>query len=460
MTLDSDANALLSRIASSEQDALCLLESLLRLSRTHMTQFVQACRDGHPQLRTDAERALVLRLDQADAKHTLILPAKVCRDIAVICDQLVSSAPAHQRNAYRCIVLRGLAEAVDRSHHARIRVAWTKRGVRELKPNELVPIFSPFHQPTFRKAYGSVGTQPHKLDRSVDTTEHAVLVPEQLPHALQLIAQPGWDGLDILSASSSIACALLTGDDLVIAEQDHGRARFFGAAPSDPQAALQHALRLVQRADQEQAHAVLMPELSLDSAGCDGVAQWVTTDAKHIGLAVCGTHHAQGDGPRRNEAVLASSISPTLRQSKVVGFEFKPTPGGRELREDIEAHGTRLHLITSQGWSALILICRDFIDADLSTLARKLRASLILVPACSPRTADFRAGAGNLASKAQAHVLVANKCDEGEEEPDCVLLARPSTQREHGQIHVPAKGVVLPRLATTSLHRGGWTLDD
>lgn len=449
----------MSSLASSEQDALTLLESLLRLCRTHAQQFVPACRAGKPQARTDADRTFALRLDQPDAKHGLVLPLPVCGEIASICQQLIDRAPALERDVTRCVVVRSLAEAIDRSHHARIRTAWTNRGVRELKPNDLVPIFSPFHQPAFRRTYGAVGTPPHKLDRSLDTTEHAVLVPDKLPHALQLTAQPSWDGLDVLSASSPISCTLLTGQDLSIAEWDHERGRFFGAAPSEPHVARQHALRLFRQADEQQAHIVIAPELSLDSAGCIETAAWVTNEAEHIALAVCGTHHAEDDGPRRNEAIIASSVSPMLKQRKLVGVEIKTAAGARELREDIEANGTPLLLITSQSWSALVLICRDFIDAELSSLARQLRVSLVIVPACSPRTADFRAGASELASKGQAHVVMANKCAESDES-DCALLARPSTDRAEGRIHVKAKGVPLPTRATAPLGRGSWTLDE
>jgi len=320
-------------------------------------------------------------------------------------------------------------------------------------------VFSPFNAADFRKSYGAVGTPPFKLDRSVDATPGAVLVPNEIPHAARLFVHPSWHGLDSLAPDTQVACCFPSGADLDAAIKDLEEKRFFGATPRNPKRQLEVALELVKKADAQELGIVMLPELCLDSDGVEAVAAWVADNAKNISLAVCGTHHTAASGTRSNVAVIASSLAPTVRQAKLTGMDWRPQDCPYELREDIETVGTQLLLLTGQSWSALVLICRDFIDRELGAFAAALRTSLLLVPACSPRTVDFQGTAAELASKAQTHVVVANKCDDSPEEPDLALLTRPVSNGNESLIRLGSRGVPLPNKAGTALNRGSWTLD-
>lgn len=454
--LRSDFDGLCSWLAGAQNiHVLEIIKRLLAFCRKH-GQVVMAAERGSRQLllashRTSAAFAGRLAADDVGSS-TLTQP--LLGDLAALLDGHLESVAPEESEKARALAVRRLAKAIDAALGHRVATSWSTSGDKELRPGDLVPVFCPLADKAFRAAYGRVGTPPAKLDRSPDVLGSAVLVPEQLPHSLQLVAHTNWHALDELEPSSRIVCSVPSDPDFDIVEKDSEAKTFFGVRPRDPAAQRAQTIKLLEAADREQAKAVVLPELCLDSEGIEEVALWIETKAKHIALAVCGTHHCERSG-RRNVAVLASPFSPRLEQAKVVGVSWPVD--ATELLEDIERQNTTLLLISGRVWSAVILICRDFIDAQLSSLVLALRASLVLVPACSWRTVDFQATAGRLASQGQAHSVVANQCSPSDAETsDVAILGRPTNDANQqlarmgrGTARVPHNNLIL-------LNNGPW----
>lgn len=464
MHLHQSFEELVTHLESGPAKLVPLLERLLRFCREHSDELDRAER-GSSELVALGHRTLswfIARLQHADARFTSAFDISVMRGLGQQARILVADSAHASQDSARILVIRRLAEAIDETHGHRIAAAWTVVGNKDLRPGDLVPIFSPFGSKMFCESYGrSPGTPTFKLRRDGDATRRAVLVPKALPHSIRLVTSRGWTGLDAIEASTRIACAVPSGADVLAPPKiNEETKRYFGVSPRDPSRQRDVALQLVQKADASGAGIVVLPEVCLDAAGIRDVAEWAQISARSIFMAICGTHHTVADGSQRNVAFVASRFSPALQQSKVIGMEWKPPGASHSLREDVENIDTPVVLITAQSWSAIILICRDFIDVSLSRLAADLRISLILVPACSPRTTDFRATAESLASTAQAHVIVANMCDIGSDKPDVAIAARPVTSGNDYANYAERHNHQLPCVLYCSLNSGPWALDE
>ena len=123
--------------------------------------------------------------------------------------------------------------------------------------------------------------------------------------------------------------------------------------------------------------------------------------------------------------------------------------------EDIRRSGHTLRLLTGRWQSLLVLICKDFIDEALARFAADLRASLVLVPACSETTGVFASGASNLAQRRQAHGVVVNQRP-GRGEGVSAIRARPRREAA-ATLHTAASPA--PGLRWITLCDGPWDPD-
>lgn len=304
---------------------------------------------------------------------------------------------------------------------------------RLVGPNELVPRLSAFR--VLKAVYGhALGTNPASQTSRAELSCFALL-PERLPHGLRVRLHAGWDPLDKIDGDTSLQTLVpWCWSELTLL--DEGEHRCFGVAPREA-AKANRPIELAERA--VQGSVVVLPEVAVSDEQAREVGRVLS--ARKVLLGVCGSAHVVGaDGVRANVSRIVSRQGLEATQRKIVRASLH----GRT--EDIETADPTLEVFFGSTWSAVVLICRDFIDQRILELVRILRPGLVLVPACSPSTPDFENDAASLAS-AQAHVLVANTCEwsgPDTEDPAVSIVSRPSNAPLGERVHIQRRSSVIP----------------
>ncbi|MEQ8456330.1 MAG: hypothetical protein RLO52_15795 [Sandaracinaceae bacterium] len=448
--------ALMDALADRHVDAVELTRRALVLARSRGSQ-VELARNERVGIEVGhaATRAFVEGLS---GPLTLDLPAQVRARLRAVAEEQVASVDAAVKGGVEGLVAQQLALALEEALGARFHDHLAAGGARTLDADDLLPFCSPFAQTDgqFRVVYrGDMAPRPDRLGATRPGTlaSRGGLRPE-VPHGAKLEWVPGWHVLDDLEPRSGVA-ALVLGTELAW-DLDQDRRVFFDVRPRQPEVRRDEALALLAEADARGAHLAMLPELCLDAEGLAAVASWVEDSAENLRVAVCGSaHHRDGEGLANLAVIAAPREDEPLRtqQPKITPFVLRV--GEVDLEEDIRRSGHTLRLLTGRWQSLLVLICKDFIDEALARFAADLRASLVLVPACSETTGVFASGASNLAQRRQAHVVVVNQRP-GRGEGVSAILARP--RREAAAIlHTAASPA--PGLRWITLCDGPWEPD-
>jgi hypothetical protein len=167
------------------------------------------------------------------------------------------------------------------------------------------------------------------------------------------------------------------------------------------------------------AGVFLLPELSVDAASAERVVAELAS--RRVSIGVAGTSHDDDAGARRNVARVVGRGGSRGRQEKMVGMT---DPSG--ALEDIVPEKPILEVFLGAEWSAVVLICRDFIVQGIGGVLDVIPSMPAPGGTWRPRTSDFENQAARIASR-QGHVLVANTCSPGDEAV-VVLLSRPTTE--------------------------------
>jgi hypothetical protein len=469
-TAVGDFQSLLSSLSAPFCGAVEMVRLALLFARDHDNAFELALGDDAVLARcSDLKRAITallterpLTLDLSDAvRAAVVTEMKKATD---------GAAPGGDREMHEAFAAHATATVLEECFGFGFHDHLAAHGSRVLGPDDLIPFCSPFSAKggRFRGAYGKNRLTPNPTSIGAKGPEQLtrVRLAPRVPHAANLHWVPRWDVLDDLQPESLI-CAILPGSYSELhqpeGEERNGMRYFFGVAPSNPAERTAAALKLVGDADRAGAHVIVLPEVCLTRDGVEQVASWVERSAENICVAVCGSCHDDSEDVRRNFTVIASpresSSYERVRQSKIVPFVRRTGP---DAHEDIR-HGERsLHLISGRDWSLLALICMDFIDEKIEAFAQAVRATLVLVPACTATTGVFASTASTLATRAQAHVVIANQDVPSEPQtgaPSVCIIARPL--REH---HLVITEQIAPTgfaqgVLKTRLHGGSWSLE-
>ncbi|MCG8424851.1 MAG: hypothetical protein MJE77_43740 [Proteobacteria bacterium] len=342
--------------------------------------------------------------------------------------EIADHIAAHDADVVAAVVsARAFAEALDRSHGPRFASVFRGRGTTEVKAGDPIPIP---HPPLKELFADDLGTNPMRLGPKFYELRWLRLLPDVARgHQVRL----DFRSVDLLAnirhdapIAIGIPCDL---DDLRIERSDEPTPRFLSVHPYRPEEQKKILLDFLEQAQARGARMVLFPELSLDEECLEAVKQWHARTDHQIAIAVCGSVHTRRHGERRN-------VSTTLLQdgTEVEHFKFNPfyvsvpsAKTGRPInyREDIVTIPAIITINMCGEWSFTTLICKDLLEPGVAEILEQARVSLILVPACSPKTAVFEQIAGALAARAQALVVIGNLAASSSIDPSSVIIARP-----------------------------------
>ena len=365
-----------------------------------------------------------LEEDWLDARDLEAVREILQRVAAEVADHVA----AHDTEIVAAVVAaRAFAEALDRSHGHRFAGVFRGRGTTEIKPGDPIPIPHPPLKQLFSE---DLGTNPLRLGPNFFELRWLRLLPDIARGHLVRLDFGCSDLLaDVLPdepIAVGIPCDL---DDLRIERTEEPMPRFLEVHPRQPAAQKQILLGFLEQARTRGARIVLIPELCLDEDCLEAVKQWHRREDHRIAITVAGSVHSRRHGERRNVCTTLLSDSSEFEHFKFNPFYVSvpsPTTGRpTNYREDIVTVPAVITIQMCGEWSFTTLICKDLLEPGVAEILEQARVSLILVPACSPKTAVFEQIAGALAARAQALVVVANLAAPSPFDPASIIIARP-----------------------------------
>jgi hypothetical protein len=170
--------------------------------------------------------------------------------------------------------------------------------------------------------------------------------------------------------------------------------------------------KALQSALQAEAHALVLPELSVTPGHVDGVRRWLDGfETAPMLMVLPGSFHRQSAGGVRNQAELLDGYGQVLiSHHKLTRFGGVDNPEGIETGEEIQLLDTPLGLLA-------IPICLDFCEEahPINALWQALGVEWLLVPAMG-KDESIRAHLRRTAELHRAHgtvTAVANQHPEG-----------------------------------------------
>jgi predicted amidohydrolase len=423
---------------------------------------LRVCRDHAGALR-DARSA---QLDRALAPALAELATWLLDQVAgdwLLPGRLVAPLTGPWRQAHQAMpgaaavtaVARLCAEAVDDALGHRFVSIFRRRGVWQLAPGEPFPVV----QPDLRRLFSAAGsrapfvTLPDRREAPIDRTRRLALAPhadgiELAVDRAHAVAAPPPDGAAVVVAALPIAAPTR---ELDWTDARDGHKVFHDVRPVASADVAARCEQLLDHACARGAAVVVFPELSVDDAALTRIRARLARTASRPALVVAGSRHLRGTGATRNVATLLSATG------EVTHAKFNPYFAG-EQREDIalvpaevRAHG----VVDDAGrlaFSAVVVICKDFLAPGAQRALEALRPTLVLVPAWSQKTSIFESDAIGLTGKTQATVVVVNQADPGpagDEDPAVVILTRPLASG--GPIIIRRSEVAPPTIVAVSL---------
>jgi predicted amidohydrolase len=356
-------------------------------------------------------------------------PNDVCAIVAEATRRVAEVEPPFGADMGDAIAARGFANGLDRQLGPRVASRYRHRGVLRIAKGDAFPVARPPLKEIFGK---DIGTLPDSRGPALDECRNLRILAEP-QRGLEVELDTGQiDALANFQADSNTAVVWTT----TLAQLDWdfeeraGQCWFHSVRPLDRAARVQDAKEQLAVAQAAGCAVVILPEMSLDPGGVDDIIQWSKENGHPFSLLVLGSAHVTGaGGTHTNVSTTLLPNGSRVEHSKWNPFEIPlPRKDTSELaphRELITASSPRVRLVLAGAWSFVVLVCKDFLDAGVVTLLEDLRARLVLVPARSPKTADFESGAQQLAAAAQAVVVVANAWESGNPDPAAAIVARP-----------------------------------
>ncbi len=189
---------------------------------------------------------------------------------------------------------------------------------------------------------------------------------------------------------------------------------------------------MVERASAEDVNILVFPELTID-LGSDRLREDVVNLAKaHNMYLIPGSYH--DEKARRNVSTVVSPDGILWEQTKHIPAVIRS--GGKTLTEGIASeHRPREIAVGNTEFGRIaIVICRDFLDMDLRVELKNCEppVDLLINPAFTPVTADFRAAHFDARRSVFAYCFFANVAEFGDS-----LIYTP--EKERTERNIPAK---------------------
>lgn len=424
-------------------DLQALLRSAVDLSIVALaTELLRACRANRDEL---YDALLVDRKGSAAHAEIRSEALAIFRELdsdwvdAECVTKLVKLAGLWAGGVHPALVALGYAEALDEALGRRFAGCFRNSGDRVLQVDDAFPVVGTDLRASFPDG---LGPRPEKVERPLDASRRLRLLPANLPVRVRLCWSEA-DALCPITAESKLGFAfanLCISPDHQASEivwtrySEDGKRLFFDCRPKDLAAQVEAVRRLVRKAAGEKVDVLLFPELSFTPQVRDALAQ----ELEQLGQAgpaivLAGSAHELVSGRKVNRAVALLQGGGRLEHLKFTPFEFPDWDDAGlagqmcERSEDI-AHEPLINLYASEHWSLCILICKDFMRPDMAPALVQLRPRLVLVPAFSWKTENFRANADFVATHGQSIVAVANVCDAEYAEATVALLATPAAE--------------------------------
>lgn len=128
-------------------------------------------------------------------------------------------------------------------------------------------------------------------------------------------------------------------------------------------------------------------------------------------MVVAGSYHEPADrrGPGRNVCKIFSYGEEAFTHHKFSDYHFDPKDGRPRCHEHLhrDEGASGFDLLLSPYCSAIVLICKDALRDDVQHLVQQLAPTLLLVPAMSEDTDDFKFLAERFARNPQTFTAIA-----------------------------------------------------
>lgn len=342
--------------------------------------------------------------------------------------------PWRASGGHAAIVARVVAEALDEALGHRYVSIFRRRGEWRVGPGEPFPVVQPDLRALFaaRPAPTSLVTAPDRREAPIDRTRRLAIAPaaDGIDVALDLSqavhAAPPAPGATV-AAALPIATPTRELDWTALRG---GRAVFHDVRPVAPTDVAARVDDLCAAAIARGAAIVVFPELSVDEVALARIRAALAAAATPPALVVAGSRHVRVGPALRNVATILTGAA---RAGEAHHAKFNPYFAGEQLEDialvpaEVRAHG----LVDDAGrlvFSAVVVICKDFLAPGAQRALEALRPSLILVPSWSQKTAVFESDAIGLTGKTQAIVVIVNQADApppGAEDPAVLMITRP-----------------------------------
>lgn len=370
-----------------------------------LTGLLEWC-DRHPEvqawagLRAEQADALeAIRAAAADGAPRITVAAGTARPVSEHLAAVAATVECHP-----LVRAAGVARALDDLYHRPLLGAWRRRVVEErggrIDPGDLVVVPDDQHLATvYGDASRAVG--PGRAGDHPARTAHtrlfapgtgvpAVVLDLALEGQLeQVLAQPR----PFVTVHPDRAT-----DDLALDR--------FPVAPKDPDRHLADTVALVERALALGAAVVALPELAGTPPVVDALRRLRPDEPT---LVVAGSAQLRVGARRVNaaHAWVARSRWPVPGPRPLRVLKRLPYEGalGREPLTEVAAE---VRVYASDPWRLAVGICRDALDADVVHALGQLGVNLLVVPACTAKTANLCLSASTLATGVPGIGLIAN----------------------------------------------------
>jgi hypothetical protein len=402
-------------------------------------RLLRICRDGATSLREARSAQLDRTLAGAVSALTAWLGERVKSDwidpaqLGAALGDVWRIAAMHEAGlgtaATRVVVARVLAEALDDACGHRYASIFRRRGEWRVAPGEPFPVV----QPDLRRLFDApLVTLPDRREAPIDRTRRLALAPaaDGIELAVDLsqaalVMPPPPDA----KIGAALPIAAPTRElDWTTTTSRRANPVFHDVrpvAPTDVAARVEH---LMVEACARGLSIVVFPELSIDDHALARL-RLVLDRVASPPLVLAGSRHVHAGGALRNVATLITHGGDAHHA------KFNPYFAGEQLEDialvpaEVRAHGLA-DLAGRLVFSTVMVICKDFLAPGAQHVLEALRATLVLVPAWSQKTAIFESDAVGLTGKTQSIVLIANQADPGGpgEDPAVLILTRPVPQ--------------------------------
>ncbi len=185
-------------------------------------------------------------------------------------------------------------------------------------------------------------------------------------------------------------------------------ARTFPVTVRDPRRQLAVAMELIERAIDEGARLVLLPELSATREIVDAIERRLIDEERDV-IVVAGSLHCQLRQRRVNRSeTIVAGIGRRISHTKIVPFrdEVQHRPASKEGIDNPRRPSLTIH--HADHFRFCVVICKDYIDSALAAVLDRVAANVICIPAMSHKTDPFVARAHAHVVDAQSLSLIAN----------------------------------------------------